>query len=249
MQAGGLRYHSALPTPNATREPQRRGAPRNSRPSCERVDRYARVYTLPHMTPTDRDRLLKLARERGIISAAEVREAGIHSQQLTRLVEAGLLQRTARGQYRFADAPLSEHHGVVLASRAVPRGVICLLSALELHGIGTQLPPEIWIAVERRERTPSVRGIPLRVVRFSGAAFTEGVQTQKIEGRKVRVYGVAKTLADLFKYRNKIGLDVALEALREAWRDRRFTMDELDRAARVCRVDTVMRPYVETVVA
>jgi predicted transcriptional regulator of viral defense system len=127
--------------------------------------------------------------------------------------------------------------------------VICLVSALGFHGIGTQLPSEVWVAIDRRARAPALEYPPLRVVRFSGPAFTDGVETHRVEGDAVRVYGVAKTLADLFKYRNRIGLEVTLEALREAWRTRRFTMAEIDRFARVCRVERVMQPYLEALVA
>lgn len=201
------------------------------------------------MITSDRARLLALARRRGVVTAQDARRAGIHSQQMTRLVAHGALERIARGQYRLAERPVTEHHALVVAARAVPRGVICLLSALGFQGIGAQLPPEIWIAIERRARRPSVRQLPLKVVRYSGAAFTEGIETHRLEGARVRVYGVAKTLADLFKHRNKVGLDVALEALSEAWRERKFTMEALDRAARACRVERVMRPYVEAVVS
>lgn len=201
------------------------------------------------MPKTDRARLLALARRRGVITAAEVARAGIHSQHLTRLVADGVLDRVTRGHYGIAARPITEHHGLALAAGSVPNGVICLLSALSFHEIGTQLPADVWIAIERRARIPSRRALPLRVVRYSGAAFSEGIEIHRIEGQPVRIYGVAKTLADLFKHRNKVGLDVAIEALREAWRDRKFTIDALDRAARVCRVARVMRPYVETVIA
>ncbi len=201
------------------------------------------------MTTTARARLLALARRRGVVTALGAQRAGIHSQQLTRLVADGVLERIARGQYRLAERPVTEHHALAVAARAVPRGVICLLSALSFHGIGSQLPPEVWIAIEGRARAPSVRQVPLRIVRYSGTAFTEGIETHRLEGETVRVYGIAKTLADLFKHRNKVGLDIALEALREAWRERRFTIEALDRAARACRVERVMRPYVEAVVA
>ncbi|MCC6901425.1 MAG: type IV toxin-antitoxin system AbiEi family antitoxin domain-containing protein [Polyangiaceae bacterium] len=201
------------------------------------------------MSPTDRARLLALARRRGLISAREASRAGIHSQQLSRLVEEGVLARIARGQYRLAGRPVTEHHGLVVAARAVPQGVICLLSALTFHRIGTQLPADVWIAVERRHRAPAPGQLPLHVVRFSGSAFREGVETHRVEGEAVRIYSVAKTVADLFKYRNKVGLEVAVEALREAWRERRFTVEALDRAAGACRVARVMRPYVEAVLA
>ncbi len=175
--------------------------------------------------------------------------AGIHTDALTRLVRAGQLERIARGQYRLPERPITEHHGLAVAARAVPRGVVCLLSALGFHGIGTQLPSEIWMAIDRRARRPSLRYPPLRIVRFTGQALTSGIESHGIQGQDVRIYGVAKTLADTFKYRNKIGLDVALEALREAWRERRFTFDELDHFAGICRVERVMRPYIEALVA
>ncbi len=197
---------------------------------------------------TDRQQVLRLARRRGILRADEVVEAGIHGQHLTRLVKEGLLERTSRGRYRLVDQDSTEHHTLALASAAVPRGVVCLLSALAFHEIGTQLPFEVWMAIDRRARRPALRYPRLRIVRFSGRALSEGIETHEIEGQSVRVYGVAKTLADVFKYRNKVGLDVALEALREAWRERRVTMDEIDRFSRICRVDRVMRPYLEALV-
>jgi predicted transcriptional regulator of viral defense system len=198
---------------------------------------------------TGRERLLRLARQRGVLTSHEAGRAGIHSQLLSRLVREGALERIARGQYRLLEQPLTEHHGLAVAARAVPHGVVCLLSALSFHRIGTQLPSEVWLAIDRRARRPGLRYPPLRVVRFGGEALTQGIETHRIEGQPVRVFGVAKTLADLFKYRNKIGLDVALEALREAWRERRFTMNEIDRFARICRVERVMRPYLEASVA
>lgn len=193
-------------------------------------------------------RLIRLASRRGSITRQEVIEAGIHTQTLSRLVRAGTLERVARGRYRVPDAPTTEHHGLALVAASVPKAVVCLLSALSYHGIGTQLPHEVWIAIDRRSRRPALAYPKLRVLRFSGQALSAGVNPHRIEGETVRVYSVAKTLADLFKYRNKIGLDVCLEALREAWRARRFTMEEVHRYARVCRVERVMRPYLEALV-
>lgn len=201
------------------------------------------------MTRTDRERIEALARARGFVDRKSVTKAGIHTQNLTRLVAEGTLERVARGRYRLAAAETTEHHGLVLASVAAPHGVVCLLSALGFHGIGTQLPAEVWFAIERGTTAPRVQNPPLRIVRYSGRAFAEGIETHRIERQSVRVYSVAKTLADLFKARSHVGIDVALEALREAWRERRFTMSELDRAAHACRVAEVMRPYVEGVVA
>ena len=201
------------------------------------------------MPKTGRQRILRLLKAGGYVTTRAVSRAGIHTQELTRLVTDGVLERVGRGRYRSADAEITEHHGLVLAAAAAPGGVICMLSALAFHGIGSQLPAEVWLAIERGQRTPQAATLRLRVVRFSGPAFSEGMRIHRIEGQRVRIYSVAKTIADLFKARNRVGLDVTVEALREAWRDRRFKMADLDRAARACRVERVMRPYVEGVVA
>ena len=199
--------------------------------------------------PTPRDQTLKLARRARGVTPGDLAAAGIHRQLLTRLVAEGQIERVARGVYRLAERPITEHHGLAVAAAAVPHGVVCLLSALQFHGIGSQLPSEVWMAIDRRAWRPRLAHPPLRIVRFTGPALTQGIGSHTIEGRQVKVYGVAKTLADCFKYRNKIGLDVALEALREAWRRRRFTMDELDRYAAICRVQRVMQPYLEALTA
>lgn len=196
---------------------------------------------------TDREKALKLARRRQGVTTRELTAAGIHRQTLTRLVAAGKLDRVMRGVYRLPAQSLGEHHGLGLASAAIPHGTICLLSALQFHRVGTQLPSEVWIAIDRRARRPALKYPPLRVVRFGGKALTEGVEKHRIEGRRVRVYGVAKTVADCFKYRNKIGLDVAVEALRDARDAKKVNADELWRYARINRVTKVMRPYLEAV--
>ena len=194
-------------------------------------------------------RVLQLARRHGSVSRETVAAAGIHTQALSRLVRVGELERMAPGQYRLPNASITEHHGLAIVASTAPKAVVCLLSALNFHQIGTQLPHAVWIAIDRRARRPTLGYPPLQVVRFSGPALSEGIETHEIEGQVVRVFVVAKTIADLFKYRNKIGLDVALEALREAWRARRFTMAEMHRYARVCRVERVMTPYLEALVA
>lgn len=193
-------------------------------------------------------RLVRLARRRGSITRRQVAAAGIHTQALSRLVRQGRLQRVGRGLYRLPEAPLTEHHGLALVAAAAPNAVVCLLSALSFHRVGTQLPHEVWIAVDRRTRRPAIPYPPLRVVRFGGAALTDGIETHRIEGETVRVYNLAKTLADTFKYRNKVGLDIALEALREAWRSRLVTFAAIERHARICRVQHIMRPYLEALV-
>ncbi len=202
------------------------------------------------MTTTDaQERLLDLARKRGSVTRQEAVAAGIHTQTLSRLVRSGDLERVGRGLYRLPETPITENHGFALVAAAVPKAVICLISALRFHEIGTQLPHEVWIAIDRRSRRPSIEYPRLRVFRFGGVALTEGIETHRLEGETVRIYSAAKTVADCFKYRNKVGLDVALEALREAWRERRFTMDEIHRYAGICRVEQVMRPYLELLVA
>jgi predicted transcriptional regulator of viral defense system len=196
-----------------------------------------------------RDQALRLARRARGVTPRELADAGIHRQVLTRLVGEGRIERIARGVYRLAEQPVTENHGLAVAAAAVPQGIVCLLSALQYHGLGTQLPSEIWLALDRTAWRPKLDYPPLRIVRFTGPALTEGVESHVIEGRRVQVYGVAKTIADCFKYRNKIGLDVALEALRDAWRGKRFTVTELDRYAAICRVQRVMRPYLEALAA
>ncbi len=182
-------------------------------------------------------------------TAKQVENAGIHSQQLSRLVAEDRLERLGRGLYRLKDRLADLNIGLVLATQTAPKGVICLLSALRFHDIGTQAPHEVWIAVRRNVRPPTLRWPRLRVMRFGGESMTAGVEHHRIEGQGVPIFNVAKTVVDCFKFRNKVGLDVALEALRDAWRHRRFTMEEIGRYARICRVEKVMRPYLEALVA
>ena len=211
---------------------------------------YEELSSICHMpSATDRERALKLARREQGVTPRELAQQGIHRQILTRLVAEGRIERVTRGVYRLPQQPITENHGLALAATAVPQGVICLLSALRYHGIGTQLPAEVWLALDRRAWRPKLSYPPLRVVWFTGKALTAGVEKHQLEGRRVKVYGPAKTVADCFKYRNKIGLDVALEALRDGWRQRRFTIDELDRYASICRVRRVMQPYLEALSA
>ena len=146
-----------------------------------------------------------------------------------------------------ADSAATEHHSLAEAAKRVPSGIICLLSALRYHQLTTQAPHEVWMAISRKARRPQVDHPPLRIVRFSGAALEYGVQKKKVEGVPLRVYSPAKTVADCFKYRNKIGLEVALEALRDCYRQRKATMDDLWEAAKVCRVARVMQPYLESI--
>jgi predicted transcriptional regulator of viral defense system len=216
---------------------------------CGIVDIYEKVYAYLHMhSKTQTQRAIELARRHGTLTARVAASAGIHSQTLTRLVDEGRLARVVRGQYRLPDAAITEHHGLALVAGAVPASVVCLLSAVAFHGVGTQVPAAVWIAVDRRARKPALQWPPVRVFRFGGESFTAGVETHDLEGVSVNVYSLAKSIADLFKYRNKVGLDVALEVLREAWLSRRVTVDELTRFAAICRVERVIRPYLEATV-
>jgi predicted transcriptional regulator of viral defense system len=187
----------------------------------------------------------KLARKIGVIRVQDLTARGIHPEYIRRLVQKGLLVRSGRGLYVPAEAGLSLHHSLAEAAKWTPRGVICLISALSFHGIGTQVPHEVWLALDRRTAKPRISYPPLHIVRFSGPALNEGIREHRIEGVPVKIYVPAKTIADCFKYRNKIGLDVAMEALRDGWRRRKFTMDELWHFGRACRVANVMRPYLE----
>lgn len=183
-----------------------------------------------------------------MIRARDLEPLGIPRSTLKRLADRGEIERLGRGLYSLPGAIESEHRTLLEASKRVPHGVVCLLSALQFHEIGTQMPFEVWMAIGTKDRLPQPEGLPLRIVRFSETSLAHGVITHTIEGVRVRITSPAKTVADCFKYRHKIGLEVALEALREGWRDRRFTMDELWAAARVCRIQNVLRPYLEAMV-
>jgi predicted transcriptional regulator of viral defense system len=160
-----------------------------------------------------------------------------------------VLERVGPGRYRLPKrARSTEYHDLAVASAAVPGAVVCLISALRFHDIGTHLPAEVWIAIPRGTRVPRVSTPPLRVVHVSATLFDLGIEEHRIEGQTVRVYSVARTMADCFRFRNKIGLDVGLEALTDAWRSKRLNLDELNRIAKKLRVQRVMRPYLETVV-
>ena len=199
------------------------------------------------MPTTNSERVIEWVRRAGIVRPRDLAAQGITHQYLQSLARRGLLARPGRGLYTLPDAAehFDEHAALSEVAKRVPHGVICLLSALRFHDLTTQAPFEVWVAVEHSAYVPRDpdAAVPLRVVYFSGAAFTAGVEEHEVNGVPVRIYNPAKTVADCFKYRNKIGLDVALEALRETWRERRATMDELWRYAKVCRVANVMRPY------
>jgi len=191
------------------------------------------------------DRLRKALRQAGAVRTRELEQAGITRTQIARLVSAGKLQRIGRGLYAPADYQGTEHSALVAVAKRAPNIVFCLLTALRFHEITTQSPFEVWIAVANKDHPPRLDYPPLRTVRFSEASLRHGVQVSTVEGVALRITSPAKTVADCFKFRNKVGLDVALDALRDVLRERKATADELWRCAKVNRVANVMRPYLE----
>ena len=198
------------------------------------------------MAPSVKQRTLQLARRLGVLRPRDLARHGIPREYLVRLHKEGVLERPARGLYVLADAEVDEHQSLLEACKRVPRGIICLLSALRFHGLTTQAPFEVWIAIDAKARLPKVEYPPLRIIRFSGAAQTEGIEEHIIRGATLRVTSPARTVVDCFKYRNKVGLDVALEALRDCRKQRKATVDELCRIAHSRRMLNIMRPYLES---
>lgn len=192
------------------------------------------------------ERLINLARSHGLIRPRDLAPLGISRVSLSRAVQRGELERVGRGLYGLPGRDVSAHGSLAEVASRIPKGIVCLLSALRFHGLTTQAPFEVWLAIDNKAIAPQLDYPRLRIVRFSGVALTEGVENHIVDGVNIRVTSVAKTVADCFKYRNKIGLDVALEALREAWHEKRMTSDDIWRYAKVCRVANVMRPYLES---
>lgn len=190
--------------------------------------------------------VLEIANKVGVVRVKELESQGFHRKYIERLKEQGLLIRSGRGIYTSLNAEITESHSLVEVAKRVPHGVVCLLSALSFYELTTQNPFEVWLAIHYKKRSPKDDLLSLRTVYMSGKAWEEGIETYELEGVPVRIYCIAKTVVDCFKYRHKIGLDVALEALKECLRQRRCTMDELWHYAKICRVKNVMRPYLET---
>ena len=199
------------------------------------------------MDLTQRERLIELFESTPVLKSSEIAEHEIDPKTVQRMVESGEVRRIARGIYAHRDLEPESYHSLVEAHMIVDTGVVCLLSALSYHEIGTQTPRRVWIAVSRGTRVPKTTNHPIKVVTFSGAAFSEGIEDHKIEGIKVHLYSAAKTVADCFKYRNKIGSDVAVEALRKILQARKANADEILHYADICRVRNVMMPYLESV--
>lgn len=180
---------------------------------------------------------------------SELERLGVSRHRLRGMVRRKEVYRVAPGLYRRTEAAATEHETLAAVSARAPDAIVCLLTALQFHGIGTQAPREVWIAIDRKARVPRFGRLPVRIVRFSGAMRRYGIETRTLQGVAVRITSPPRTVVDCFRYRRKIGLDVALEALQDALRSKVTTVDAIMRAAEVCRVRSVMTPYVEATVA
>ena len=190
-------------------------------------------------------KIMQYIGEHGMVRPRDIEAIGLPREYLIRLHRQGKLNRSGRGIYTVPDANVTERHSYAEVAKRVPEAVICLLSALAFHEITTQSPPSVWIALRKGARKPLLPSPSLRIVRLSGPSLTEGIENHQVEGVPVRVYSAAKTVADCFKFRNKIGLDVAIEALKDCLRQKKASIDEIYRYAKVCRVSNVIRPYME----
>jgi predicted transcriptional regulator of viral defense system len=190
-------------------------------------------------------KIMRYIGQHGIVRPRDIEAIGLPREYLVRLHRQGRLSRPGRGIYTLPDANITERHSYAEVAKRVPEAVICLLSALAFHEITTQSPPAIWIALRKGARRPALTSSSLRIVRLSGPSLTEGTENHQVEGVPVRVYSASKTVADCFKFRNKIGLDIAIEALKDCLRQKRANTNEIYRYAKICRVSNVIRPYME----
>ncbi len=199
------------------------------------------------MKKTKRQRVVQLFNKRRFLRPRDLDEFNISREYLNKLYVEGVLERPSRGLYVLPDSQPSELRTIVEACKLVPKGTVCLLTALRIHELTTESPFEVWMAIGEKDRKPKIAYPPLRIVRHSGQSLSYGVEHRKIEGVTISVYSPAKTVADCFKYRNKIGLDVAIEALRDCRKQKKATNDEIWKAAKICRMANVMRPYMESI--
>ena len=195
-----------------------------------------------------RQQVIDLVRGQSVIRPRDLKEHGLPKDYLYILAQEGVIERIGRGLYQWPNKDLGRHHSLIEISKLAPKAVVALLSALNYHNITTQNPHQIWLAIDRKAWRPEISYPPVRFVTMSAESLHSGVETHLIEGVPIKVFNPAKTVVDCFKYRGKIGLDVALEALREGWSSRKFTIDELQNYAKICRVQKVMQPYLESLV-
>lgn len=190
---------------------------------------------------------LKFVKAKPVLRPKDLASHGIPPVYLQRLRKSGQLIQIGRGLYRHSKHRPTAQHTLATAAKRIPQGVICLLSSLQFHGLTTQSPAVVWMAIDWKARRPVTADLPIRILRFSGASMRQGFSVHLIEGVQARITLPAKTVADCFKYRNKVGLDVAIEALRDCLRQRKCSIDEIWKYARICRVGNVIRPYLESV--
>lgn len=199
--------------------------------------------------PSQRELAQTLLRKQGILRLIELREAGVTAATISRMERSGEVIRLSRGVYQLPDADLDPNHSLAEAAKRVPKGIVCLVSALAFHGLTDQLPPKVWMVIGSRDWAPQRSGQGIRIVRFTESLLSEAVETHLVEGVPVKVFGVAKTVADCFRHRRKVGLSVAIEGLQEALRQRKATPAEIARQAEKGGVSTVVRPYLEALSA
>ncbi|MHC2483429.1 putative transcriptional regulator of viral defense system [Rhizobium leguminosarum] len=213
------------------------------------IDPTLRAFISMPSPVTQRQIARTVLTERGIARLVELRNAGVTAATMSRMERDGEVLRLARGLYQLPDAQLDVNHSLAEVAKRAPKGVICLVSALAFHGLTDQLPGQIWLAIARKDWAPKLDGPAMRIVRFTDSLLNENVETHVIEGVPVRVFGIAKTIADCFRYRNKIGLSIAIEGLQEALRQRRATPGEIANQAERGGVGSVIRPYLEALTA
>lgn len=191
--------------------------------------------------------VLQLARKKGIIKISDLAQMGITRATVSRLVSENKLEKIATGLYCLPDAEFSEKESLIIVASRVPQAVFCLLTALQMHGLTTQLPRKVWFAMPKGSHTPKIDYPPVKMIQYSNEAYDQGVEIIESDNIKLNVYNPAKTIADCFKHRTTIGIDVAIEALKDAYSKNKVSMDELWYFAKICRVANVMRPYLEAI--
>lgn len=194
-----------------------------------------------------KQRVLNLISQKGWLRPSDLDQINVPHIVLRRMTAAGQLEKVNRGVYRLPDTQISEHESLLIIATRVPQAVFCLLSALQFHELTTQLPRQVWIAMPRGSHTPQIDYPPIKMIQFTDEAYSEGIEVIERDQITIRVYSVAKTITDCFKHRNKIGLDVALEALKEARFKKILDMNELWHYAKICRVTNLIRPYLEAI--
>ncbi|MFC1617503.1 type IV toxin-antitoxin system AbiEi family antitoxin domain-containing protein [Candidatus Margulisiibacteriota bacterium] len=197
---------------------------------------------------THQEEIIKLLKKQQIIRPRDLKQIGVPPVSLSRMLKHNLIQKIGRGLYASIDYSIEETQDLVEVVKRVPSGIICLLSALQYYNISTQNPFEVWIAIENKAHMPLIDNPPIRVLRFSGKALNEGINKVNIKGVEVKIYSLEKTIVDCFKYRNKIGIDVCIEALKDALRQKKISLNKLSHFAKICRVTNILNPYIEAII-